>query len=87
MEEDPRDLVGGWADVEPASPICVGCNKSPEEIDEYIAIAENYGDGTTPTQFVKEEEGTYNPKNGHFTCTKCYIKMGQPSSPTGWRAP
>jgi hypothetical protein len=28
---------------------------------------------------VREEEGTYNPANGHFLCTHCYIAAGMPS--------
>jgi hypothetical protein len=79
-------------------PICVGCNKTPDELDEFITEAanatafladeENY-DGTviTPTEFVLQNEGTLNPANGHFLCTQCYIAAGMPSSPTGWVAP
>lgn len=32
-------------------------------------------------------EGTMNWENGHFACTECYIQMGMPSSPRGWKAP
>jgi len=71
-------------DTQP-NPICTGCNKRPEEIDEYIEIAEI--EEITPDDFVREEEGTYNPENGHFLCTNCYIKAGMPSSPKGWIAP
>lgn len=65
--------------------ICIGCNKAPAEIGEYVELAE--ADGITPDEFVRSEEGTYNPENGHFACTSCYIAMGEPSSPRGWRAP
>jgi hypothetical protein len=41
----------------------------------------------TPEQVVREQEGTFNPRNGHFLCTDCYIKAGMPSSPVGWHAP
>jgi hypothetical protein len=41
----------------------------------------------TPDEYVRDEEGTYNPANGHFLCDECYIKAGQPSSPRGWRCP
>lgn len=41
----------------------------------------------TADQYVRTEEGTYNPANGHFVCTPCYIEIGMPSSPTGWIAP
>lgn len=37
--------------------------------------------------FVRSEEGTYNPENGHFLCDECYIAAGMPSSPSGWVCP
>lgn len=69
-------------------PICIGCNKRPNEIQEYIELAEECH--LTPDEFVESEEGTYNPVNGHFTCTNCYFEMGMPSNhyPEGnWVAP
>jgi len=65
--------------------VCIGCHKRPEQIKEYFKAAQEYE--CTPTQFVQREEGTYNPENGHFACTECYIEMGQPNSPIGWKAP
>jgi hypothetical protein len=56
---------------------CVGCDRVPDEIDEYIEAAKDEG-LRHPSQFVRRNEGTYNPDNGHFYCTKCYIKAGQP---------
>lgn len=42
----------------------------------------------TPTEYVLAEEGTLNSENGHFLCTSCYIKAGQPSAPfPGWKCP
>ena len=64
---------------------CIGCGKTPDEIGEYITAAHDAE--TTPDQFVVMFEGTYNSENGHFTCTECYIKMGMPTSPSGWVAP
>ncbi|MGP0583669.1 VVA0879 family protein [Paenibacillus timonensis] len=62
---------------EGTSMTCIGCGKHPNEIDEYVeAAAEN---DMTPTQYVIEEEGTYDrfePKR--FYCTSCYIKAGMP---------
>ena len=66
-------------------PICIGCDKSPEDIEEYKEIGKEAK--MTPTEFVKECEGTYNAKNGHFLCTSCYFKNGMPSSPDGWICP
>lgn len=64
-------------------PICIGCKKTPKEIEEYNS---NFTDDP-PDRYVKENEGTYNQENGHFLCTECYIKAGMPSSPKGWKAP
>jgi hypothetical protein len=57
-------------------PLCVGCSKRPHEIEEYAVAAEE--EDMTPDQYVKEEEGTYNPSNGHFYCTGCYIDADMP---------
>lgn len=38
-------------------------------------------------QFVRSDEGTFNVINGHFACDSCYIKLGCPSSPRGWKCP
>lgn len=57
-------------------PICIGCNKRPDEIDEYLD--EEVLDGMTPNNYVRKEEGTYNAVNGHFYCTRCYIKARMP---------
>lgn len=65
---------------------CVRCLKTPDEIPEYVIMAEAEG-YASPTQAVQMDEGTYNRENGHFACTECYIAMGQPSSPRGWKAP
>lgn len=68
--------------------ICTGCNKTADELEEYIESAKDAG--MTVEQYVREEEGTYNPQNGHFLCTDCYIKAGMPSNhypQKGWIAP
>lgn len=66
-------------------PFCIGCKKTPEELDEYISAAEDMD--MNVDEFVRREEGTYNPDNGHFLCTPCYIQAGCPTSPQGWKAP
>lgn len=67
-------------------PLCTGCNKRPDQIEEYAAIAAI--EEINADDFVKSEEGTYNAKNGHFLCTECYIKAGCPTAPGGgWKAP
>lgn len=64
---------------------CIGCGKAPHEIEEYVEAAAD--EEITPEQYVSIEEGTFNRDNGHFACTSCYIAMGMPSSPQGWKAP
>lgn len=68
-------------------PICQGCKKQPNEIDEYIEAAADRG--MSAAAFVRVEEGTYNSANGHFLCTDCYIKAGMPalSYPKRWICP
>lgn len=66
-------------------PTCIGCGKHPDDIEEYREIVA--GTDEAPDDYVRQEEGTYNPANGHFACTDCYIEMGMPSSPRGWVAP
>lgn len=76
--------------AEPIKPVCTGCNKTPAEIAEYVEAAtpENYGgEGCTPDEFVKREEGTYNRLNGHFLCTACYVRAGCPTGSPRWVAP
>lgn len=68
--------------------ICTGCNKTADELEEYIEGAKE--NDMTVEQYVREEEGTYNATNGHFLCTDCYIKAGMPSNPypeKNWVAP
>ena len=56
--------------------ICVGCLKTPDQLDEYLEMAEL--EDMTPANYVRQEEGTFNPVNGHFLCTSCYIDAGMP---------
>jgi hypothetical protein len=62
--------------MEPTKVHCCGCDRTPDEIGEYIGMAEE--EGITPEQFVRAEEGTFNPVTLHFWCTDCYIKAGMP---------
>jgi hypothetical protein len=66
-------------------PFCIGCYRLPNEISEYSKVSTQTK--LEPDEFVKREEGTYNEENGHFLCTSCYIKAGQPSASGGWKAP
>jgi nitrate reductase cytochrome c-type subunit len=59
---------------------CIGCHKTPEEIEEYIQYSK--GTGLTPSQFVIANEGTYNCyEKERFYCTICYVKAGMPLRP------
>lgn len=60
-------------------PLCFGCNKKPEELDEYIEQGEL--NDMSPSAFVCLFEGTLNRVNGHFLCTPCYVDAGAPSRP------
>ena len=65
--------------------ICVGCNRPPEAIQEYVEAGKD--EDLTPDQYVWREEGTLNKDNGHFLCTECYIDAGMPETDGGWKAP
>lgn len=67
-------------------PLCTGCKKHPDEIEEY-QDPEIRDPNQSADDYVRAEEGTYNRENGHFLCTDCYIAAGMPSSPRGWVAP
>ena len=70
------------------APFCIGCQKFPENIAEYRRGNRWEEDEyASSSDYVKENEGTYNPTNGHFLCTPCYVKAGMPSSDGGWVAP
>ncbi len=62
------------------TPFCIICKKTASELPEY---REDLDPGQTPEEYVALEEGTYNPSNGHFVCTPCYIDIGMPSSDAG----
>jgi hypothetical protein len=57
-------------------PICIVCNKTADELEEYKFGAEE--NDMTPEDFLIEQEGSYNPSNGHFYCTDCYVKSNCP---------
>lgn len=67
--------------------ICFRCKQRPDQLLEYVIAASDAQ--TTPAEYVRREEGTFNPANGHFCCTECYIKLGQPVGQRGqrWVAP
>lgn len=68
---------------------CAYCGKPPGELEEYVDGFESDDEYETIEEYVRNEEGTFNPQNGHFACTPCYIRIGMPSRdyPNGWVAP
>jgi len=58
---------------------CKVCGREPHEIPEYIdAVAEEPDEFSDEEDYVRQEEGTYNPLTGFFYCTECYIRIGMP---------
>lgn len=66
-----------------SSPRCMRCGRTPVEIQEYVDMAIDLG--CSPTDAVRQEEGTYDKRSNAFACTECYIAIGMPSSGAGWR--
>ena len=64
--------------------ICAVCRLRPAEIAEYVELAKDC-DYATAEEAVRQEEGTFNVENGLFTCTSCYVDIGMPTGPDGWR--
>ena len=60
-----------------------GWAESPEHLAEYDEDSRR----VERALFVREGDGTYNRKTGHFACMGCYIALGMPSSRVGWVAP
>lgn len=75
----------------PMDPYDPKCERWAEQIPEIMSLARSKA--MRPEMFVVAEEGTYNPENGHFLCTSCYIREGMPTEPRnpetgrGWVCP
>jgi hypothetical protein len=78
---------------EPYDPKCERFARDMLDYDSFIAAElPDFGRGVEITgemreKYVRDNEGTYNQENGHFLCDGCYIAVGTPSSPTGWKCP
>lgn len=59
------------------------CNRKAEDIESVVAEA-SYQD-ESPNDYAMQD-GTYNPETNEFCCDECYIKLGMPSGPSGWKA-
>ncbi len=77
------DEIDRIADGEP---YCFRCGKPASSFPEYVqgALEECLA---TSVDYVRHEEGTYNPNTNRFACDACYIAIGMPASPGGWQAP
>ena len=63
-------------------PRCAKCRKTAAEVVDKVYLEE----GETPDHFIRVNEGTFYPPTERFLCDACYIAVGMPSSPTGWKA-
>jgi hypothetical protein len=83
---DPLPSIPTAPTTVPIEIICFNCGKRPDELFEYSP--ESTGSNLSAVDYVIAEEGTLNRANGHFCCTGCYIRLGQPTAPApGWTAP
>lgn len=53
------------------------CGKTPSEISEYVTAAAMDGYATAE-DYVRENEGTFDPVHNKFLCTSCYVDLGCP---------
>jgi hypothetical protein len=69
---------------DPTDPYDPYCKRFWDEI-EGLEFQAEFGGYTSAYEYVLDD-GTFNRVNGHFACDECYIRIGQPSSPSGWVA-
>lgn len=70
-------------------PYCFRCGKPASSFEAYGRHG-SIGDDLqviSAADYVRQEEGTYNPETNRFACDGCYIAIGMPAAPGGWRAP
>lgn len=78
------ELTADEADaIANGEPYCFRCGKPASSFPEY----DYQFAGGDRADYVRNQEGTYNPDTNRFACDVCYIVIGTPSSPGGWRAP
>jgi hypothetical protein len=79
--------------LHPYDPICERYAGDMDDYDTFIFESEEDEAARGPVtpemreNYVISDEGTYNHLNGHFTCDTCFIRIGMPSSPSGWKCP
>lgn len=92
-----QDAAGGHAPdltseeeerIAEGEPYCFRCGKPAGSFEEYDDFEESEREVRgSRADYVKREEGTYNPDTNRFACDGCYIAIGLPSGPGGWIAP
>jgi hypothetical protein len=79
--EEQQRLVDG-------EPYCFRCGKPASSFSEYASSLE---ERQSFADYVRDEEGTYNPNTNRFACDECYIAIGMPAGEPGdaygWKAP
>lgn len=78
-----RDEEDRIADGEP---YCFRCGRPASSFIAGAMMAQD-DEPISPAEYVRREEGTYNPDTNRFACDACYIAIGMPVAPDGWRAP
>lgn len=67
-------------------PYCFRCGKPASSFIAGAMMAQD-DEPISPAEYVRREEGTYNPDTNRFACDACYIAIGMPTAPEGWKAP
>ncbi len=84
----PPSLSGSeYRHVGCGEPYCFLCGRPASAFPEYDDLIDPRWDKPTRATAVENEEGTYNPETNRFACDECYIRIGTPSRPGGWKAP
>lgn len=53
------------------TPYDPSCKREAKDIPSVVQFAQE--NAMTPEEFIKAEEGTYNPVTGHFLCDPCFL--------------
>jgi hypothetical protein len=82
------------ARIADGEPYCFRCGRPASSFSEYCERGDEGCRGPVhpeAVEYVKHEEGTYNPKTNRFACDACYIAIGmpvgEPGDAYGWKAP
>lgn len=84
----PQSLTTEEQDrIADGEPYCFRCGKPASSFEAY----EYQFAGGDNADYVRNEEGTYNPETNRFACDGCYIAIGmpvgEPGQEYGWKAP